>query len=83
MHISTPRLRDAQSGSGAPHSAQRSFPGILLRILETESTLLNFLVFPKLSVLSLYEYHKYQEKIYYSRDSQFQDVAAENITKVC
>jgi hypothetical protein len=39
MHNNIPRLRDAQLGSGALHSAQRSFPGICLRIAETLSGL--------------------------------------------
>lgn len=42
MHSNMPRLSDAQSGSGALHSAQRSFPGICLRIAETLSDLLAF-----------------------------------------
>lgn len=42
MHSNMPRLSDAQSGSGALHSAQRSFPGICLRIEETLSDLLAF-----------------------------------------
>lgn len=48
MHNKIPRLSEAQSGSGEPHSAQRSFPGILLRILATESCPSSLIISPEL-----------------------------------